>query len=160
MYHPGAPRLVTGLLVGLSVALIFTACRQNTPAPTQIVSSATAATSEFLGNAACVECHKKEFEAHKGSHHDLTMRIPTRESLQNLVPPTGTVPLAGYSFEEQNELRDSLELGTRPPSSRMIWRALKIAREQNVLLTPEILESFERTRGFLIAYSRDDGPSR
>ncbi|WP_396329419.1 hypothetical protein [Burkholderia anthina] len=65
-----------------------------------------------------------------------------------------------HSFEEQNELRDSLELGTRPPSSRMIWRALKIAREQNVLLTPEILESFERTRGFLIAYSRDDGPSR
>lgn len=48
----------------------------------------------------------------------------------------------------------------KAPSEDMVALARRIARERNVPLPEEILQSFERTRGFLNAYSRDVHPPR
>src|SRR5687768_8523008 len=94
-------RLTAVLLVVLTFGLVFTACRQHGP---ELPKGVVASTDEggFVGNAACVECHEKEFQAHKGSRHDITLRAMNRESLQVVSPPTGTVPLAGYAVEEKD----------------------------------------------------------
>src|SRR5262245_2879150 len=94
----GRLRQVVMLLIVGSIALLIAACRSTTP-PAPNVAAAASTETEFVGNTACVECHQKEFEAHKGTRHDITLRPATRESLGEIAPPTGTVPLAGYTME-------------------------------------------------------------
>lgn len=101
MYRTGKPRFFAGVLAGFTVALLAASCRPNTPEPAAR-TSATLAEREFVGNEACRECHEKEFRDHQGTYHDLTLRPANRERLGVVAPPTGTVPLAGYSLEERN----------------------------------------------------------
>ena len=35
----------------------------------------------FVGAATCIECHKREYDLWKGSHHDLAMEIATDSSV-------------------------------------------------------------------------------
>src|SRR5687768_11642568 len=81
--------------------LLAVSCRQNAPEPAPKITPSSVVESQYVGNAACAECHAEAFTAHKGSRHDLTLRPVSRESLGEIAPPTGTVPLAGYSVEEQ-----------------------------------------------------------
>ncbi len=35
----------------------------------------------YVGRASCVDCHRAEAEAYKGSHHDLAMDLATEETV-------------------------------------------------------------------------------
>jgi len=58
---------------------------------------------EFVGNAACAECHPREHQAHKGTHHDLALRPASAAGLQGVAPRTGMIPRAGLRLVEDGE---------------------------------------------------------
>lgn len=81
------------LLFGLSIALLLIAagCQQREPQVSRQVETG------FLGNAACANCHPHEFDLHKGSHHNVTMRKVDKESMGTLWPKIG--PIKGTDLE-------------------------------------------------------------
>lgn len=46
----------------------------------------------------------KQFREHKGSRHDITMRVAGREELGNLAPPAGPIPGTDYQIEWRKRL--------------------------------------------------------
>lgn len=45
--------------------------------------------SVFVGNTACAECHRMEFDAHRQSRHALTMAVVSKQSLGDMAPQEG-----------------------------------------------------------------------
>src|SRR5258708_38511253 len=93
------PRRST-LLVLLSVPsiLLFAAsCRTTSLAPPPPVQQIVAK-NEFLGNDACAECHKAEFNTHVHSRHALALRTMDRESLGSQAPEPGGLGDSGYEL--------------------------------------------------------------
>lgn len=64
--------LVCTLLLGLGVTWHLTAGAEGTEA---------APPPEFAGSTSCGGCHAQEFERWRGSHHDLAMAIPTKQTM-------------------------------------------------------------------------------
>lgn len=115
----------TVLLTLLSAALLVAAGCTHHDAPIT-VKAASDERSEFVGNAACAECHAGEFKAHHGSRHDRSLQPATRAALGRLMPGLGVVPLAGYALAER-EGALTLErqgLGSDKPETQSIQLVL------------------------------------
>jgi len=68
---------------------------------------------DFVGSAACKECHSKEFQSHHASHHALTMRSADRAGLGSLAPPSGRIEHTRYALAHQGaRLQFTLEEST------------------------------------------------
>ena len=63
-------------LWGISLALLYVSvgCRSSEE-PFDLRSA------RYVGQSACIECHREEADQHKGSHHDLAMQLATDESV-------------------------------------------------------------------------------
>jgi len=114
MHRVNGRRALLGLLVLLTGAMLAIAgCMHRGGAPPGRITATQA--SEFMGNAACAECHASESAAHRGSRHDLTMHAATRAELGALAPRAGVVPLAGYTLEDRGDTlaitRENLDTG-------------------------------------------------
>lgn len=101
MIRVNKTRTLVALMALVSIALLLLAgcVHRDTPTP---VKAAVDERSEYVGNAACAECHAVEFKAHHGSRHDRSLHPATRADLGRLMPALGVVPLAGYSLTERN----------------------------------------------------------
>ena len=82
----------------LAVLLIGGCHGSGQPAGNQNVVMSTM-DPNYVGNEACKACHQQEFDAHHNSYHDTSLRPADTASLGPATPPTGVVPLAGYSVK-------------------------------------------------------------
>ena len=64
----------------------------TTSAPASPMRPEGSATTNFVGDLACSQCHTREFHAHQSSYHALTLRFADRASLGNLAPKAGALP--------------------------------------------------------------------
>jgi predicted CXXCH cytochrome family protein len=67
--------------IGLAfLSCVLPACKKSEPARqgTQLSHSTPA---DYVGSAACVGCHRKEYEAWRGSHHELAMQPAVKGSV-------------------------------------------------------------------------------
>src|SRR5438874_1713967 len=72
------------LAAGTLALLAASGCR---PRQTTGLQTATPiSNSEYAGNEACADCHPREFKQHKGSRHDVTMRLADPNELGTLAP--------------------------------------------------------------------------
>src|SRR5689334_10758031 len=82
---------VSALLICTGALLFAPGCgehKQGADKPQDVVIGP----ADFVGNAACEECHKQEFQLHKGSRHDRTLHLAsTNEELGELAPPLGRI---------------------------------------------------------------------
>ncbi len=92
------------LLSASIIGILSAGCKQNRPAPSKDKIAAQAEL-EYIGNDACRPCHEAEFASHHLSRHDTTMHPALCSALGKLTPPTGIVPLGGFSV---NRDADSL----------------------------------------------------
>ena len=79
--------------------LVAAGCHTKGPAVKEPGSAAVPAVSaapEFVGNAACAECHQSEFKKHEHSRHANTLRPFTRGRLGDLAPAAGMIPKSLY----------------------------------------------------------------
>ncbi len=60
---------------------------------------------EFLGSLACKSCHQAEYSAHRGSHHDRAIEIPSDESV--------LAPFAGEQFAHDGVVSTFVRKGER-----------------------------------------------
>lgn len=98
--------------------ILLAACgKQGAEAPRNAPAKPVA--SAFLGDASCVECHKKEIESHKNSRHANALRLVTDEGMKGDIPSAGDIagtpfqweklPL-GYGFGAANAATRQMEL--------------------------------------------------
>jgi hypothetical protein len=59
--------------------------------------------AEYVGNASCEECHKRAYELHKLSRHNLSLFPGGRASLGKLAPPVGRIPGTPYSITAEGD---------------------------------------------------------
>jgi hypothetical protein len=79
--------LFLALVLLLPAAAVLLAAGCSTPTPAEVAPAPSAAPppeNRFVGNAACAECHKKEFNSHRKSFHAITA---------HQVPDLGTIVL-------------------------------------------------------------------
>jgi len=63
------------------IVFIFVFHTQDTATPAQNNSQIRSETVRFVGAKACVACHQQEFDAWRGSHHDLAMQHITEKTV-------------------------------------------------------------------------------
>jgi len=95
-------RAMALLLTLLTAMLVWLAGCTHHDGPSTPVKPVAEEHPDFVGNAACAECHANEFKAHHGSRHDRSLQPATSAALGSLMPGLGVVPLAGYSMSEKN----------------------------------------------------------
>ena len=61
------------------------------------------ARATFVGNAACAECHKSEFEKHKDSRHARTLHAAAVSELGALAPPAGAIGDSGCTIRREGD---------------------------------------------------------
>ncbi len=88
-------RIYLSLFVMATISLIVAAGCIDRSKHTPVI---TVVENHYVGNAACRECHKKEFDLHHGSNHDLTLRVADASALGNLTPPVGRIDATKYEI--------------------------------------------------------------
>ena len=93
------------LLFAFTLCLpILAGCRE--PSATKRVPGGEAAIkSEFVGDAACAECHPAQAKDHKASGHGLSLRWATVKDLGKDAPPLGRIPGSSFAVEQDAEGR-------------------------------------------------------
>src|ERR1051325_3646964 len=84
--------MIALFLIPVAALLLAAGCSKPSSLPSpESGQKAVSAVAEFVGNAACAECHREEFDLHKGSRHAMTMRPADLHTLGSLAPPTGPI---------------------------------------------------------------------
>ncbi len=73
---------------------LFLSCEQNKSSQSQ--TALMYSTNEHIGESACIQCHKTEFNDWKGSHHDWAMKLP------NDITVLGNFNDASFSADDEN----------------------------------------------------------
>ena len=60
--------------------------------------------ARFLGNAACAECHKHEFQQHEKSRHAISLHTARVSELGDLAPPVGPIGKHGCAIQRDGDL--------------------------------------------------------
>ena len=97
------PRCLTRALLAASTILMLVTAgcwRSHTPLPPASVPHAIVP-EDFVGNAACAECHQNETNSHKGSRHARTLHAMSRSELGNLSPALGDIGHTGFVLLEK-----------------------------------------------------------
>lgn len=95
-------RLTRALLAASTILMLVTSgCwRSHTPLPP--ASAPPAIVSEdFVGNAACAECHQNQTSSHKTSRHARTLHAMSRSELGNFSPALGDIGHTGFVLQEK-----------------------------------------------------------
>ena len=76
------------VVLALAAVYLFLSARTAPPAPTPAAAAADAApapaapaAARYVGVTACADCHRKEHEAWRGSHHDRAMAVASAETV-------------------------------------------------------------------------------
>ncbi len=99
----GSLSLICGLA---TIALLVVAGCSRPQSPVKSspkVNIAAMGTAEFVGNDACADCHKAEFESHKASRHAHTLRSMTKRELGDLAPPEGQIPETKMALVKEDD---------------------------------------------------------
>jgi hypothetical protein len=99
-YQISTPGIALWMSV-LSAALLAVAGCQHSanvapvaqPGPPPLVANM------YVGNAACVECHKAECDVHSTSRHSYTLHILDPVRPTDVDPPRGAIPHTGFSVD-------------------------------------------------------------
>lgn len=96
-FNKGLVALASLLSVATLVLFLIVGCGKPSPSDVQKAGPfLTPAVAEFVGDAACTECHSAESEVHKRTRHAHTLRKMDRESLGALAPEPGRMGQTGY----------------------------------------------------------------
>src|SRR5258708_39493171 len=87
-------RVYISALTACTLAVLIVAGCSKPPQKTSITPLALP--NSYVGNAACQECHTREFAEHEGSAHDMTLRFADAKSLGAQIPPTGVIASTKY----------------------------------------------------------------
>ena len=85
------------LLPATITVLFIAGCKHSTGTSGPNLQQPTLTDASYVGNDACKPCHESEFTSHHMSRHDTTMHPALCSVLGNLTPPSGVVPLGGFS---------------------------------------------------------------
>src|SRR5262249_16347436 len=64
--------------------------------PANPTATQAAVRNDFVGSAACAECHRRETMTHETSRHATTLHTMERRRVSALVPQTGRIPGTEY----------------------------------------------------------------
>ncbi len=104
---------LVGLLSLLTVTLLVVGCTSSPPKTSNsgkpVDSSSTLSAiipvrNDFVGSAACTECHAKEAKEHAQSGHATTLRPLSRKNLGDMAPPDGNIPNTDYAVASQGDV--------------------------------------------------------
>jgi hypothetical protein len=68
----------------------------SSPGPSAARTKTVSAEAEFVGSAACADCHPGEFKSHAKSSHSVTLHVMDADHLGSLAPPVGRIAGTGY----------------------------------------------------------------
>jgi predicted CXXCH cytochrome family protein len=89
------------VLAPMALLLLATACIPHPESASPSISqTADPDSDQFVGNAACAECHQSEFDLHRGTRHANTIHPADPRSLGSQSPPTGPIPNSIYAIRE------------------------------------------------------------
>jgi len=89
------------ILAPMAFLLLAAACSPHREsASPSIAQTVGPDPDQFVGNAACAECHQSEFDLHRVSRHANTLRPADPHSLGTMAPPTGPIPNSAYAIRE------------------------------------------------------------
>src|ERR1043166_711238 len=83
-------QVAVAAIVCTAALIVISGCSGPARQDPQPAAETTIAAADFVGNAACEECHEQEFKAHKGSRHDVTLHL-AEDGLGRLAPPVGRI---------------------------------------------------------------------
>ena len=99
--------VIMAIIVASCVTLAIAAGCHPESDQTKQHATVSGESASYVGNAACVECHKNECEHQSETNHARSLRHADLHSLGPLAPPVGRIVGAGYSIQRQG---DSLRL--------------------------------------------------
>jgi predicted CXXCH cytochrome family protein len=73
--------LIAGAVAAIGAAAAVVYFRPATHKAPESAAAAVAVSAQYVGAKACASCHAKEFDAWKGSHHDLAMQHASETSM-------------------------------------------------------------------------------
>ena len=84
-------------VVSLLAVLAAAGCRNGQTA----LTPPQAGPATFVSNAACAECHPREFKDHIATNHAHTLRLAGGNGLGDLAPPAGPIPGTKYTIKRE-----------------------------------------------------------
>ncbi len=103
---------LVGFLALLTTLLVVAGCTSppppkadiSNPAPQSSAFAALPIRNEYVGSAACTECHPNETKTHAASGHANTLHSMSRKSLGKMAPPEGAIPGMEYAIQTQGDV--------------------------------------------------------
>ncbi|HZO89452.1 MAG TPA: multiheme c-type cytochrome [Chthonomonadaceae bacterium] len=157
--------ILLAFLVTPAVILFLAACGQRPEQQPKRIAQQAIIPAQFVGNAACAQCHPAEFQAHLHSHHALALRPMDRRSLGGQAPPTGHIPNTDYVMTAQGDGFRFGRVGEQANPIQLAFGSGKSGMAFAAVLTEDVLAEvrisyFPPQRKWFITPGQQDLPPR